>query len=176
MNIKRIIKHLLMTHWQVNRAFPPRTAAAIAQALNTSQSAHVGRVYFAVEGALHARPLFNGQTAPQRALKVFSNLQVWDTEHNNGLLIYLLLADRAVEIVADRGIYSKVDAGEWNSICRKMEASFKQKHYESGVISGIEAVTQHLMEHFPVSDTASTDVPGRPGALESTPLPRRRAL
>jgi uncharacterized membrane protein len=108
-------------------------------------------VYFAVEGALHVRPLFKGQTAQQRALEVFSHLRVWDTEQNNGLLIYLLLADRAVEIVADRGVYSRVDPGEWGRICRQMEVSFKQKNYEAGVIAGIQAVTQQLIQHFPAS-------------------------
>jgi uncharacterized membrane protein len=161
-----------MTHWQVNKTFPPRVGAAIAQALNASQSAHVGQVHFAVEGALHSRSLFKGQTARQRALKLFSNLRVWDTEHNNGLLIYLLLADRAVEIVADRGIYSKVESREWDSICRTMEASFKKKQYEAGVVTGIQAVTQHLIEHFPASGTANT--PGTPAALKVNPLPNRR--
>jgi uncharacterized membrane protein len=106
-------------------------------------------VYFAVEGALHVRALFNGQTARQRALEVFSHLRVWDTEHNNGLLIYLLLADRGVEIVADRGLYSRVDPQQWGRICSQMEAAFKQKNYEAGVIAGIQATTQQLILHFP---------------------------
>jgi uncharacterized membrane protein len=151
MNIKRIFRHLLMTHWQVNWAFPPAVMDAIAQAISASRNAHVGQVYFAVEGALHVTPLIKGQTAQQRALEVFSHLRVWDTEHNNGLLIYLLLADRAVEIVADRGIFSRVDPGEWGRICRQMEASFKQKNYKTGVVTGIQAVTQQLIQHFPAS-------------------------
>lgn len=140
-----------MTHWQVNWAFPPAVKDAIAEAISASRDAHVGQVYFAVEGALHVRPLFKGQTAQQRALEVFSHLRVWDTELNNGLLIYLLLADRAVEIVADRGLYSRVNRGEWGCICRQMEASFKQKNYQAGVIAGIQAVTQQLIHHFPGS-------------------------
>ena len=151
MNIKRICRHLLMTHWQVNWAFPPAVKDAIAKEISASRNAHVGQVYFAVEGALHVRPLFKGQTAQQRALEVFSHLRVWDTEHNNGLLIYLLLADRAVEIVADRGVYSRVDPGEWGRICRQMEAAFKQKSYAEGVLGGIQAVTQQLIQHFPAS-------------------------
>jgi uncharacterized membrane protein len=151
MNIKRIFRHLLMTHWQVNWAFPPAVKDGISEAISASRNSHVGQVYFAVEGALHVRPLFKGQTAQQRALEVFSHLRVWDTEQNNGLLIYLLLADRAVEIVADRGVYSRVDPGEWGRICRQMEVSFKQKNYEAGVIAGIQAVTQQLIQHFPAS-------------------------
>ena len=140
-----------MTHWQVSWAFPAAARQAIAEAIDASRNAHVGQVYFAVEGALHVRPLFRGQTAQQRALEVFSHLRVWDTEHNNGLLIYLLLADRAVEIVADRGIFSRVEPGEWGRICRQMEASFRQKNYQAGVVTGIQAVTQQLIQHFPAS-------------------------
>lgn len=149
MNIKRIFRHLLMTHWQVKWAFPPATKDAIAAAISASRDAHVGQVHFAVEGALHVRPLFKGQTAQQRALEVFSHLRVWDTEQNNGLLIYLLLADRAVEIVADRGIFSRANPQEWARICRQMEAAFKQKNYQAGVIGGIQAVTQQLIQHYP---------------------------
>ena len=92
-----------------------------------------------------------GQSARERAIEVFSQLRVWDTEHNNGLLIYLLLADRAVEIVADRGIHAKVGADEWGNVCRQMEAAFKQANYEGGVVSGIQAVTQHLASIFPLT-------------------------
>ena len=165
MNIQRIIKHLLMTHWQVKWAFPPRTARAIAQALKDSQNAHVGEVHFTVEGALHSRALFHGQSAQQRALEMFSKLRVWDTEHNNGLLIYLLLADRAVEIVADRGIHSKVGSREWGNVCRTMEMAFKRTDYEGGVVRGIQAVTQHLMKHFPASDAGQNELPDKPVIL-----------
>ena len=104
MNIKRITKHLLLTHWQVNRAFSSDTLIAIDSAIKASEAAHVGEIRFAVEGALDGTALFRGQSARERAIEVFSQLRIWDTEHNNGVLIYLLLADRDVEIVVDRGI------------------------------------------------------------------------
>ena len=154
-----------MTHWEVNWAFPRQTLIAIEQAIKASAAAHVGEIRFAVEGALHSTPLFKGQSARERALEVFSQLRVWDTEHNNGLLIYLLLADRAVEIVADRGIHSKVGSREWENICRKMETAFKQANYEDGVVSGIQAVTQHLMKHFPASAAGRNELPGKPVVL-----------
>ena len=162
MNIKRIAKHLLLTHWQVNRAFPRHTLIAIEQAIKASESAHVGEIRFAVEGALHGAALFRGQPATARALEVFSSLRVWDTEHNNGLLIYLLLADRAVEIVADRAIHSKVSSREWENICRRMETAFKQANYQGGVVSGIQAVAQHLMKHFPASGAGRNELPDKP--------------
>jgi uncharacterized membrane protein len=151
MNIPRIAKHLLTTHWQVNRAFPPHAVHAIESAIKASRRAHVGEISFAVEGALHSAPLVKEQTSRERALELFSQLRVWDTEHRNGLLIYLLLADRAVEIVADRGINAKVDSHEWDSICRTMRSAFKQGNYESGMVAGIQAVTQLLIKHFPAS-------------------------
>ncbi len=162
MNIKRILIHLAMTHWQVNRAFPRPSLIAIEQAIKASETAHVGEIRFVVESALDGAPLFTGQSARERAIDVFSQLRIWDTEHNNGVLIYLLLADRDVEIVADRGIDSKVGSREWENICRKMETAFKQANYEAGVVSGIQAVTRHLMQHFPASGAGQNELPDKP--------------
>ncbi len=165
MNIKRITKHLLLTHWRVNRAFPPITLMAIEQAIKASEAAHVGEVRFVVEGALDGIPLFSGQSARERAIDVFSNLRIWDTEHNNGVLIYLLLADRDVEIVADRWIHTKVGQEEWERICHKMEAAFKQENFEGGVVSGIHAVTRHLTKHFPATGIDRNELPDKPVVL-----------
>ena len=165
MNIKRITKHLLLTHWQVNRAFPRKTLIAIEQAIQASETAHIGEIRFVVEGALDGVPLFKGQSARERAIDVFSQLRIWDTEHNNGVLIYLLLADRDVEIVADRGIHSKVGSREWESICQAMETAFKQARFEGGVVTGIQTVTQHLMKHFPASGTGQNELPDKPMVL-----------
>ena len=159
MNIKRITQHLLLTHWQVNRAFPRQTLIAIEQAIKASETAHVGEIRFVVEGALDGTALLKGQSAKERAIDVFSQLRIWDTEHNNGVLIYLLLADRDVEIVADRGVHAKVGAQKWENICRSMETAFKQADYEGGVVSGIQAVTQHLTKHFPASGASPNELP-----------------
>lgn len=96
---------------------------------------------------------------------MFSQLRIWDTEHNNGVLIYLLLADRDVEIVADRGIHAKVGLEEWERICRTMETAFKQENYQGGVISGIQVVTRHLMKHFPASGAGQNELPDKPVVL-----------
>ena len=165
MNIERILKHLVMTDWQVNRAFPREGMIAIEKAIEASERAHLGEIRFAVEGALHSTPLFKGQSAKERALEVFSQLRIWDTEHNNGVLIYLLLADRAVEIVADRGIHSKVGAREWETICHSMEAALGQGNYAGGVVSGIQAVTRHLIEHFPAGGADRNELPDQPVVL-----------
>jgi len=165
MNLKRIVTHLLTTHGQVRRTFPPSTLNAIEAAIKAGETAHVGEVRFAVEAALDGLPLFKGQSPRERALEVFAQQRVWDTEHNNGLLIYLLLADRAVEIVADRELHSRVGAPEWENICRQMETAFKQGNYESGVVGGIRSVTQHLVKHFPASAAGRNELPDKPIVL-----------
>jgi uncharacterized membrane protein len=161
--LARICKHLSMTPWRVRKRFPPTTLAAIEREIESSETLHAGEVCFVVEGALHARRLYGGQSPRERAIEVFSMLRLWDTEDRNAVLIYVLLADRAVEIVADRGVHAKVPAQEWESICRTMEAAFSRGLYQAGTLDGIRATTQHLTRHFP-------DVAGRPNALSDKPL------
>lgn len=149
MGIKRIGKHLLEHHWRVRRVFPKQALDQIEQAIKAGETTHAGQVRFVVEGALDGTPLFKGQSARQRALDVFSHLRIWDTTHNNGVLIYLLLADRKVEIVADRGIDAKVGSDGWQKICAAMEADFRSGSFSGGVIKGIGAVSQQLAVYFP---------------------------
>jgi uncharacterized membrane protein len=165
MSIERIAKHLMATRWMVNRAFPRDTLIAIERAIKEGEATHRGEIRFAVEGALHIEPLLRGQTARERAIDVFSQLRIWDTERNNGVLIYLLLADRDVEIVADRGIHEKVGAREWEGICRKMETAFRQADYKGGVVGGIQEVTRHLAEHFPPIGDDRDELPDKPVVL-----------
>jgi len=161
MTIRRILKHLLSTQAQVARAFPPGALAEIERAIAASESLHSGELRFVVEGALDGAPLFSGQSPRERALELFSQLRIWDTEHNNGLLIYLLLADRAVEIVADRGIDAKVGVQVWREVCQRMESAFGHADYQAGVISGVQSVTQQLARHFP-PDNRPNELPDRP--------------
>jgi uncharacterized membrane protein len=149
----------------VNRAFPGDTLIAIDKAIKASEATHRGELRFVVEGALHIEPLLRGQSARERAIDVFSQLRIWDTDRNNGVLIYLLLADRDVEIVADRGIDAKVAPGEWERICRKMEAAFRQGDYEAGVVGGIQEVTRHMAEHFPPTGDDRNELPDNPVVL-----------
>src|SRR6202051_4220522 len=142
MGIGRIGKHLIEHHWRVRRVFPQQALDLIEQAIKAGEATHSGQVRFVVEGALDGKPLFTGQSARDRALDIFSHLRIWDTTHNNGVLIYLLLADRDVEIVADRGIDAKVGAARWEQICADMETEFRSGNFEAGVIKGIEAVSR----------------------------------
>ncbi len=148
MKFARILRHLSTGRLAVRRLFPASSLTAIEQAIEQSEIGHEGEIRFAVEAALNVLPLLGDQSVRERAVEVFSQLRVWDTEHNNGVLIYLLLADRDVEIVADRGINVKVGVEEWNRICREMETAFRQGRFESGVIAGIRAVGSHLQRHF----------------------------
>src|SRR6201992_1261860 len=139
MGIKRISKHLVLHRWQARRLFPRRTLATIEQAIKAGEATHTGQVRFVVEGTLDGVPLFRDQPARERALDIFSHLRIWDTAHNNGVLIYLLLADHDVEIVADRGIDAKVGRAGWEKICIDMERGFRSGQFEGGVIRGIAA-------------------------------------
>src|SRR5262249_57726845 len=111
------IKHVLEDRGREARIFTPQVLARIEQAIKAGEATHSGQIRFVVEGALDGAPLFRDQSARERALDIFSRLRIWDTEHNNGVLIYLLLADRDIEIVADRGINGKVGTEGWEKIC-----------------------------------------------------------
>lgn len=159
------MRHLAMTPWRLKRAFPRSTLEAIERAVRASEAAHAGQIRFALEGALHGQRLYRGQSPRERALEVFSQLRMWDTEHRNGVLIYVLLADRAVEIIADRGVNGRIDTHEWAHVCRKMEAEFKAGRYEAGVITGLQHVTEHLARHFPRGDDGERELPDTPVVL-----------
>ena len=162
MGIGRIGKHLIEHRWRVKRLFPQRVLDAIEQAIKAGETTHAGQVRFVVEGALDGRPLLRGQTARGRALEMFSHLRIWDTAHNNGVLIYLLLADRQVEIVADRGIDAKVGASGWAKICADMEKDFRAGNFGSGSIRGIEAVSRQLTRFYPAHGKGPNELPDAP--------------
>jgi uncharacterized membrane protein len=162
MNIRRIGRHLVEHRWRVRRIFPPQVLAAIEQAIKAGEATHSGQVRFVVEGALDGAPLFRNQPARERALDIFSQLRIWDTAHNNGVLIYLLLADRDVEIIADRGIDARVGAGGWEKICAEMESSFRAGNFAGGTIKGIQAVSRQLAAHFPRHGGGKNELPDTP--------------
>jgi uncharacterized membrane protein len=144
MGIRRIGRHLVEHRWRARRIFPAEVLTAIEQAIKAGETTHSGQVRFVVEGALDGAPLFRNQPARERALDIFSQLRIWDTAHNNGVLIYLLLADRDVEIVADRG------------------TSFRTGNFAGGVIRGIQAVSRQLAAHFPKHGAGRNELPDAP--------------
>jgi uncharacterized membrane protein len=162
MRIRRIGRHLLHHRWRERRIFTPKVLARIEQAIRAGEATHSGQVRFVVEGALDGAPLFRNQPPRERALDIFSRLRIWDTAHNNGVLIYLLLADRDVEIIADRGIDAHVGAAGWETICRAMEKEFRAGLFEHGVIKGIEQVSRLLAQHFPPEPGHRNELPDAP--------------
>lgn len=165
MNLRRLLTHLFTSRWHLHRLFPPNLLQVIEAEIAASERGHLGEIRLAVEAALDIAPLLNGITARERAIEVFSHLHVWDTERNNGVLIYLLLADRDVEIVADRGINGLVDGNAWEAICHEMEDAFRQGDFEMGSIAGIKAIANHLMNHFPADHDKRNELPDKPVVL-----------
>jgi uncharacterized membrane protein len=165
MGIKRIGKHLIEHRWRARRIFPKRVLAQIEQAIKAGEASHSGQVRFVVEGSLDGKPLFKDQPARERALDIFSHLRIWDTAHNNGGLIYLLLADHKVEIVADRGIDAKVGNAGWQKIIKAMETDFRTGDFAGGVITGIRQVSQQLAAHFPKHGKGANELPDAPVVL-----------
>lgn len=166
MDFARLIRHLCTPPLRMRREFPIRVRDSIETAIRASERDHAGQIRFCVEHALELPELWRGSSARDRALEVFSQLRVWDTEHNNGVLIYLLLADRDVEIVADRGIHCRASEA-WEPICRQMEQGFRAGHFEAGVLHGVKAVGEQLARHFPraAAAPAASELPDRPVLL-----------
>lgn len=165
MNIRRVIRNLFMPPWRVRLVFPARTLRAVETAIREAEAAHAGEIRFAVESGLPLFPLLRDQPARERALEVFSRLRVWDTEMNNGVLIYLLLADHDVEIVADRDAHARVGTEGWEKICREMETLFRQGKFEEGVLHGIRAVSAQLARYYPPREGDRNELDNRPVKL-----------
>lgn len=165
MNALRLIKHLLVPQWVVRRAFPKAILTTIEQAIATSEKQHTGELRFVVEAGLPMYDLWRGHSARQRAVDLFSQLRVWDTDQNSGILIYVQWVDHAVEILADRGIAARVPQAEWNAICHSMETAFKRGDYRGGALAAIERASQLLAAHFPSAGGGHNELPDRPLVL-----------
>lgn len=165
MNAKRILKHLFTPDWVACRVFPRPALKRIEEAIRGSEKSHGGELRFAVEAGLDFLPLLKGITPRQRARQVFGQLNVWDTEHNSGVLIYLQLVDRRIEIVADRGISAKVQQATWDAICRRMEGEFRAGRFEQGALDGIKETSALLARHFPPRGDNPDELPDKPVVL-----------
>jgi uncharacterized membrane protein len=161
-NFKRGFKHLFMPPWAWKRAFPQATLDAIEAAIRGSETSHDGEIRFAIENSLSASVVWRGMRGRERAVEVFSSLRVWDTEHNSGVLVYLLLADHDIEIVADRGIAMRVDNTDWEAVAQAMEAAFRAGEFERGALNGIERIGALLAEHFPPGMHNPDELANRP--------------
>ncbi len=151
-HIIRFFKHLFSNPWQVRRHFSKQALHKIEAAITASEVKHTGEIRFVVEAGLHPFEVIANKSPRERAIELFSLLNIWDTENNNGVLIYLLLADRDVEIVADRSIDKHVGYDGWDAICHEMEVMFRKGEFEFGVLQGITAVSAELEKHFALAD------------------------
>ena len=152
MNGRRALRHLLAPAWLVRRVFDDPQLSAIEQVIRETELQQGGEIRVAVEGNLSPVELWRGVTPRERAVQVFAQLGVWDTEANNGVLIYLCWADRDVEIVADRGFNGAVSAAEWSAVCATMERLFAEQRPRDAMIEGVRAVGKLIARHFPAVD------------------------
>jgi hypothetical protein len=158
-----MVRHLVMPAWSVRRAFDATTLKAIEQAFSDTERSHGGEIRFAVEASASPLDLMRGITPRHQAMEAFARLGVWDTEANNGVLIYVAWADRDVEIVADRGFNGLVSVQEWAEVCRRMEQSFARGSPRQAIVDGIRAAGLLIARHFPTTDR--DELPNRPVLL-----------
>jgi len=162
----RFWRHLATDHRSARRAFPEAALRRIEAAIAGGEERHRGQVRFVVEPALPLARVLKALPPRERALEVFGLMRIWDTEDNAGVLVYLLLADRDVEIVADRGIHRKVGASEWEAVCRAMETAFRDGRYVEGAEAGIARISALLAQHFPRrAGDGDNELPDRPVIL-----------
>lgn len=147
-----------------SRYFPEPTLAAIQAEVAASERGHRGEICFAVEAALSWWQLIRGVSARTRAHEVFAHLRVWDTRENTGVLVYLLLAEHAIEILADRGIAEKVSEAEWQSICERLQQQCAAGEFEAGTIAAVRQIGVLLARHFPA------DADNNPDELSNRPV------
>jgi uncharacterized membrane protein len=160
-----MLRHLFATRWGTRRRFTAAVLARIETALKSIEAEHAGELRFAIETAFDLPELCYGVTPRERALQVFGHLGVWDTAGNNGVLIYVLMADHDVEIVADRAIAARVPQAEWDAVCRDMELHFRAGRFAEGAESGIAGVGRLLSQHFPGQSGDRDELPNRPVLL-----------
>ncbi|WP_312236258.1 TPM domain-containing protein [Stenotrophomonas sp.] len=150
----------------VRRTFPPARLQAITEAITAGERRHGGQVMFAVEAELPWMALWQGLSPRQRAEQAFAQLRTWDTEHNNGVLIYLLLADHAIELVADRGLRGRIGEAQWQEICAHLQQRLRQGDLQDGVLQAIEEVSTLLAGHYPpVPGSQDDGLPNTPQLL-----------
>jgi uncharacterized membrane protein len=167
-NWRRIALRLLRHHWlddsATRKAIPPEMLERLTRRVAASEQRHSGEIRIYVEAALPTSYLWRDATPRERALAMFGKLRVWDTAHNNGVLIYLLLAEQAIEIVADRGIDQRVSPSEWQAMVQRMEAAFRDSRFEDGLTQALEEVSALLVAHFPrvEGEPDSNELPDAP--------------
>ena len=162
----RLLRHLFATRSGTRRRFPAQLLASIEAAIREAEARTSGEVRFVVETALEPEEVWAGLTPRERAMQTFSDLHMWNTELRNGVLIYVLLADRDVEVCADRGAAAVIPVAEWEGVCRAMESHFRAGRFAEGALAGVAAVGGLLEKHFPADRGRNPDeLPNQPALL-----------
>ncbi len=149
--VRRMLRHLWLDESDTRKAIPADLVQRLAQRVAASEKRHTGEVRIYVEPGLPMSYIVRGATPRERAIAMFAKLRVWDTEQNNGVLIYLLLAEHAIEIVADRGLSNRVPKEAWQQIVSRMGSAFSEHRFEDGLTQALSEVSALLVEHFPVT-------------------------
>ena len=162
--LQRIWRHRWLDDADTRRAIPPELVERLAQQVAASERRHTGEIRIYVEAGLPLSYLWRDATPRERAIAMFGKLGVWDTEQNNGVLIYLLLAEHAIEVVADRGLSRHVAPEQWQQIVQGMSAAFRAGRYEPGLMQAVDAVTALLVRYFPAQAGAANanELPDEP--------------
>ena len=162
--LMRLFKHRRLDETDAARLLGAGALQRIEARVATSERRHSGEIRVCVEAGLPLSYLRRGASVRERAVMMFGKLRVWDTEHNNGVLIYLLLAEHAIEIIADRGLARHVDAAQWQRITETMSSAFKAGDFEPGLNQAIDAVDQLLEVHYPLApgEANPNELPGKP--------------
>jgi len=164
MQLKRLFKHLIPNHFSLKRAFPQFVLDELAQAIQRSEQSHRGELRFVIEENLSGSALLGNTSARDRAIELFSQLRIWDTEENSGVLLYVLWADRAIEIIIDRGLSSKINEETLQSICTSVELYYRKAQFSEGSLYAIKAIDELLAIHFPANNT-DNEMPDQPFIL-----------
>jgi uncharacterized membrane protein len=165
MGFLRTLRHLCATRMGTRRRFSDAVDAQIESAISAAEARSSGEIRFVIETALDIPELWAGITPRERAMQVFSQLRVWDTELRNGVLIYVLAADRDVEIVADRGATARISPAEWEAACKLVETRFRAGQFEEGSVAGVEEVGRLLEREFPAGARPRDELPNQPTLL-----------
>ena len=158
----RFLRHLLLPDWFVRRVFVRGDLAVIGDAIAASEKSHRGELRFVVEASMPLTSLWRDQSSRARAVDLFSTLRVWDTAENSGILIYVQLVERRVEILADRGIAARVPQPEWDAICRVMEQALGAGRWREGALAAVARASELLAEHFPAGEANPNELPDAP--------------
>ena len=162
----RLLRHRWLDEDDSRKAVPPELVERLMRRVAASENRHSGEIRICVEASLPSSYIWRQSSPRERALAMFGKLRIWDTEHNNGVLIYLLLAEHAIEIVADRGLNARVSAAEWAALVQRMGGAFREGRFEDGLTLALGEVSALLVQHFPLA----------PGEVNPNELPDQPVL